>query len=219
MRSEIVQAFNNLNVEQRLRFMYYQNGVVLFETYDSKIVIHLSCMRADKKFYEGIKIKDVVLPDNIFEYYVEDNGVKHYLIMNSDENPIKELDFKDRLDIEILDLNDKITKLESFTETQIFEDLGDKMKFLMRAQLKTQKLLHEYLIQRKTFLETDTYSLNGLESVNAEIIGEREKDIIKLLELKQQYDFTFLGSSKFHDQLNPLLLQIELLKEKIVNGL
>lgn len=216
--TKIEQAFNNLNVDQRLRFKYYQNGAVIFETYDSKIVIHLSCMKADMKFHNGIKIKDVVSLNDIFEYYVDD-GVEHYLVMCNVENPIKELDFKDRLDNEILDLNDKITKLESFTETPKFEDLDDKMKFLMGAQLKTQKLLYEYLIQRKALLETGTYSLNGLESVNAEVISEREKDIIKLLDLKQQYDFTFLGSSKFHDQLHPLSLQIELLKEKIVNGL
>lgn len=212
------EVLATLDTNQRVKFLKYNAGSIDFVTLDEKIQVHFICPEQINDLPAGVTLGEILREDNI-TLYSKEGEVHYFVVYETKDVEYQDPGFIGRLEIEIGELNLRNQKLGNFLKTPDFEKLEEWARYFLKAQYETQKTLHEYLKIRYDGIHGETITLENLKMVKSPLVDDVEVALDKLLELKQQYDFTFLGSPKFHNQLEPLRVQIEIIKQKIIGSL
>lgn len=207
---EGLEALKNIDPKIPLKFLHFQMGTITLKSPCGSILVHIQMPENQSKIVEGMVFGDLVREDNLF-HYEKTQEYQYFSVIEYKDTQYLEPDFLGRLNLERQGLQANINLLSKFLDSGSFKGLSKEQKSLMTSQLAAQKKLVNILNLRYE-------NLNGVEIKipKYSTVDHLEASIDKLLELKQQYDFTFMGSSKFHDQLEPLRVQIELLKHQIM---
>lgn len=213
-----LEVLKTLDLKTPLKFKHFQMGTITLISPDASIEVHIQSSENTSKITEGMTLGDLVRADNLYYYGDESRGsAKHFFgVIESPSAKYSEVDFLGRLNLEKEELRHNRSLLEKFINSEAFETLNSAQKQLLKMQGQKQSDLLKILDLRFESLSNAVNSTK-IDLPITDKVSEIEKLIDKLLETKQRYDFVFMGSEKFHNELEPLRIQIELIKHKLLN--